>query len=851
MADPTVSRPGDPQRLPWWNRAPLALLVATAFLLGCFELSDFDIWYHLRAGELIPSLGVPEKDWFTFRSEDEEWIDVHWGFQRVVAEIYGRWGSAGLVAMKAALAAAAMTIALAAYPRSAPTTVQVLVWTPALLLLSSRFFERPEMFTLVFTAIFLLVLYNAERRPAWLWLLPLVQAAWANVQGLFVFGPILLAMYWAEAVLRVDRLHGVFRHLMPTTLLTFAACVASPYGFRNLLLVAQISQTATTGVYKQSIAELRSLKTVLEEGGAMDVYVWLFGVVALLGVLSVAAAWRTIWRERRLFRVLAIVAFGFVGMQAVRNGSHFALVVGTAACWNFGSVAWRRRPAWRGFLLHGLWLGAFLYAVGSERWHLFASPPRVLGFGERQNYYARAACELAGKPDMPRRALVMHNGHAALYEYLNFAPTSPRKTFADARLEVHSLQTYKLYLDLCQSFKETGGAWDALLKADGVDLVIADGDQYSQAQATLFLQSDWRCLHYDEVAAVFLRRTAPLPRGAREWNVHEELFRRPQPPADRPESIRIPTWIWRPPAEMRRGFDDYLAVRAGFVWDKLYQNKNASPEKVRAWGMLALQAAVRAANRRPWAVDGHRAIGYVALGSLQKKLEFDGAADLVDLLPTAVAVQALQRAATIAPNDFYANFWLAQAYRTLGATDLEVGTLERLRHFTPRDRQQMAALADGGRVATMLSEARLQLDEAAKRPATDDAALSAGRFVAALSRRDLPPPVRGDLQTVLGSPNAARTAYDAAEKSRTWKRLRSGVANAADGKWLTASEDFRAAADDPETAAEAHWALAWLAIVAGDRAGLDANVRAGLDSKPNVVVENRLKQLQELAPTSD
>src|SRR5262245_34805777 len=91
----SASRPSSAAR--WWKFLPAALLLATTFFLAFFELSDYDIWYHLKAGELIPRYGVPQKDWFCFKSEDEDWIDVHWGFQRIVAELYGRFGSSGLV----------------------------------------------------------------------------------------------------------------------------------------------------------------------------------------------------------------------------------------------------------------------------------------------------------------------------------------------------------------------------------------------------------------------------------------------------------------------------------------------------------------------------------------------------------------------------------------------------------------------------------------------------------------------------------------------------------------------------------------------------------------------------------
>jgi hypothetical protein len=53
-----------------------------AFLLGCYELFDPDIWWHVKAGEWILEHGrVPRLDIFTYSSEGRPWIDLHWGFR--------------------------------------------------------------------------------------------------------------------------------------------------------------------------------------------------------------------------------------------------------------------------------------------------------------------------------------------------------------------------------------------------------------------------------------------------------------------------------------------------------------------------------------------------------------------------------------------------------------------------------------------------------------------------------------------------------------------------------------------------------------------------------------------------
>ena len=74
----------------------------------------------------------------------------------------------------------------------------MLAWLPAVIVFSGRLCERPELFSLLFLAGFLVVLGRAAERPRWLWLLPLLQLLWVNCHGFFVMGPLLIAAYAVE-----------------------------------------------------------------------------------------------------------------------------------------------------------------------------------------------------------------------------------------------------------------------------------------------------------------------------------------------------------------------------------------------------------------------------------------------------------------------------------------------------------------------------------------------------------------------------------------------------------------------------------------------------------------------------
>src|SRR5262249_24076409 len=100
------------------RRADRLLFLAMAVLaglLGCYELFDTDVWWHLRTGRwILEHRRVPRLDLFTFSSADRPWIDLHWGFQVALATAHAMGGVPAMVLLAALASAAAVAIAVTA-----------------------------------------------------------------------------------------------------------------------------------------------------------------------------------------------------------------------------------------------------------------------------------------------------------------------------------------------------------------------------------------------------------------------------------------------------------------------------------------------------------------------------------------------------------------------------------------------------------------------------------------------------------------------------------------------------------------------------------------------------------------
>lgn len=830
---------------------PLAvrvLLVGLTFLLATFELADYDIWWHLRTGQLIQERGtVPDQDWYSFTADNRDWLDVHWGFQVLFSWLHTRFGVPGMVIAKAVIASLAVAIALTAYKPTWSPTVQILIWLPVLFLMSSRFYIRPEILTLLFTAIFLTVLFHAEERPGWLWLLPLVQIFWANVQGLFAFGPILVGMYLVEAVLRANLTRGLWRHLLPVSLLVPAACLVSPYGIRNVLFVFELwaKVKPKENLFRKHVAELQDFPTFWSQGGFVNPYAILFVIVCGLAAVSLLLAAFKILQDRRAFWVLAAGAFGYLGVASIRNGNHFAMVVGSVATWCLGSMTEsNRRPRAFGSLVTGTLVLGSAFAVASGRWYLLASPDRKIGLENRESFNSPEAMKLAGRAGMPERAAIFNFGHAGEYIYFN---CPERRVFFDGRLEVYAEQQFREYIELEDAVRGENAAaapvnWDGQMHAHNCDTIIIDGEHNLAMQSAVWAHPMWMCVHYDEVVAVFLRKSFTPPAGVREFRFQQKVFDANSPVATTPLPVPASplTWTFLPPAEAFKDRNDFYAERTGQLGLGL-MTRSTLPASMRlANAAFSLQCADRSVRRRPWSAEARR---YRGIACYLAAFAIDGAAQVSAVekpwnpdsgLLFAMSAAGFRQTLACNPNDYSANFYLQQFAKQAGFLEECELLLDRLASITASNiyRQQLREPVVKERDAV---RHLLEIN----RGAVDPSDLSYPNLVRLAQQGVLANAVRrldgnaangfskdqtervGTWLMQLGEPERALSLYQgmkaADETTRNLQSLRIGQCQLLRGDYEAAKWEF---AKLPKSY-EVRFSIAWLALVTGQRQPLE------------------------------
>jgi hypothetical protein len=184
-----------------------ALLVVVTACTVRGRLSDPDLWWHLKTGELIwRTHSIPHFDPFSFTAAGHPWMAQEWLSE---VAIYGAYRVAGYSGLMAWLFVLASAVVLGGYLLCTLYSGNVKVgflgamitWIFATVGLQIR----PHMLGFLILLCELLVLELGRYRDSrWFYALPPLFALWINVHGSFIFGFVILAVVLASAFLDVE-----------------------------------------------------------------------------------------------------------------------------------------------------------------------------------------------------------------------------------------------------------------------------------------------------------------------------------------------------------------------------------------------------------------------------------------------------------------------------------------------------------------------------------------------------------------------------------------------------------------------------------------------------------------------
>jgi hypothetical protein len=482
---PSLTASAAAGRTDWLLAGAFVLLVGA---LAVHQIFDPDFWLHLAAGQrMIADGAVIGRNLFSFTHPDHPWINVYWLWQLALA---GCWSLAG--AWGATLWRLALTFALAALVlsglgarRPARGVGAFIVLLTGWLVMSPRLSDRPELASFVFLAATLTLLRSGR---LW-WCVP-VQVVWANTQGYFYWGPLLVGLFACAECSRGNA-RGAWAAAAVAVAMV-AACVVSPFGWNNLLLIREFGAT------------LREFRSEIDElAGPFHPAVWrAHGNSRLLAVYAVVAGLLMARGRRQVDRYHWMIALAALPAALVSQRAAPLLVLCSlpAALECAGRTQWLERRWLRVGLAAAMVVIAAAQALGLPAG---AEGPARARFGvgiNRALLPEGAAAHLSRH--LPPEARIL-NADFASGGYLIWSLRRERAVFVDGRLEAYPRAFLRRYFRL---FDEPA-VLEEFVAEFGLThvLVVTVSDDTRALAARMSADARWRSVYADATATVWER----------------------------------------------------------------------------------------------------------------------------------------------------------------------------------------------------------------------------------------------------------------------------------------------------------------------------------------------------------
>lgn len=517
----------------FWRKPDLILqllIVAGVFCL-IFSLahtavSDPDIWLHLKSGEVIlQTKAIPRADIFSFTNNGKPWTDHEWLFQFFSYIIYSQLGANGLILLQAVIIALSFWVLFLAARRVFHSYL-----VPSLLILLSaqasiyRFNIRPDIFSLLFFAIFIYFLrFKVHSKAVWL-LIP-IQILWVNIHGYFFLGPLLVFLFIASEFIRRNGKilpsgwktefalnDAAYTGIKKLFLLLVFSSFLNPQGIQGAFYPTYIFTDIILGRTQLVFDYIQELKPTFEVVRYLG---HPYSIIAILCALLMAANFKRL----KIIDIL-MFAFFFVFSLKIRNIAFFAFA-GFFIIISYLPQALSRvvqsiqiqipfkkqvyfltKIVLEIALIIFLWTKINSYLLGN--YYDFDSHELKSSLLEiRNDYYPKKAADFILEKNIPANTLNDFNSGAYLIG--RFFPE--KRVFIDGRTEFYGADFFGKYLKLMDG---NPSVLDETVKTYDINSILISmrNDTPPDIVGHIFKSPQWKLVFFDETGIVFLKNTS-------------------------------------------------------------------------------------------------------------------------------------------------------------------------------------------------------------------------------------------------------------------------------------------------------------------------------------------------------
>ncbi|MFH0851332.1 MAG: hypothetical protein V1876_01140, partial [Candidatus Peregrinibacteria bacterium] len=337
---PPLSRVTSALDARWLRRVSLLLGFAAIFWICTFKIMDRDFWWHVTAGNImLQTHNIIRTDPFAYTRAGLPYLATHeWLAQILLWLVYHFSGATGIILLRGVIASTSIGFLLLLARKQHFPNILLAVW--AVVITKGSFLERPQLFTFVFFALFLLLAFrflDAESFRSRLRMclaFVMLEFLWVNMHGgaallgcaIVMFVLLQESVHWWRWKMK-EKKQEVF--LLCTTLGLMAfVLVSPPNGFGTLRYLWNLLNDQTIFY----IAEWRPRDWPLYISE-----LWPFWLLALFSLWS--------GRRHMIFNLLLLIMAAYLSRQAFRHEVLFVFAA-LATCFYQSDRSERMERLW-------------------------------------------------------------------------------------------------------------------------------------------------------------------------------------------------------------------------------------------------------------------------------------------------------------------------------------------------------------------------------------------------------------------------------------------------------------------------------------------------------------------------
>ena len=487
------------------------LLAAHLVLMGLFQITDGDTWWHLKQGELyVSTMSLPESDPFAYTTAGREWIKYSWLADLGFYLLYRLGGATALVVFRfSALLLISLTLYLLFRRCGLSFFLALLLVYSASVALRFRLLIRPEIlsFLLLLACLTILLRLKTVRPWAAYALLP-VQVAWVNVHGSYLFGialPLLTLAAnlmpgnrWAPGWGLVELDRPRLRQLALAVACLPIVSLANPQGIATLRFPFRQNTMTDLGDFLEwmPLWKLPTIRPLYWE----PLIIFCTIVVFFVGVSCLLWA-----RERRVDPIGwgILLALGTYAVSRNRAVPYFALAIlpflalALARATRHNAAQGRDRlPKRPERIVVLVCLGVFGFSVIDQAFLTWKAP---WGLGVRPDYFPTSAVTFMEKNSIDGRVFNAYEFGG----YLIWCRWPRNQVFIDGRYD-RILYSEALMADYRSTYQSSAALRRVALKY-GAEILLLNTNPFRRS-FPLDTLPGWARVYWDTVAEVFVQR---------------------------------------------------------------------------------------------------------------------------------------------------------------------------------------------------------------------------------------------------------------------------------------------------------------------------------------------------------